>query len=430
MLEVLDLVRKDFGPAYIVYNDEFGSYVRMDSDIVKEKFDRFMKIHASVWSEQQQIKTRFVYLGTLLAELRQSELYKVVCQEAHGGTGYSNFYTFCGDVFGFKKSTVANLLKVYEEFCNKENGLLDVQYMNFSYTQLVELSSMENYRERIPVTMSRRNIQRLKELYKEYTPKPGNTVEDDLKEWQRRHEEKKDKANAEKNAINFVPAKKSDKAVGNSDVQPVGHEELAESDSEDERDLSTPDVPVQLTFEEISKGLLRQLDLLGKIPGWQRVANIVTEAIVKNNSRNVAARSEVVEQIHLNGDYLKKVEALRAELKRYKNTKESEVRPAFGDKLNLKNEKARKEWLDNFRSWGVWLAVPEVDKTFYRYNFVNGFALIVEVGMQYPDSWSTRKDPYEFVRYSMIDDEHKKFNSWGDSYTAVIQWLSKYAKVI
>ena len=98
--------------------------------------------------------------------------------------------------------------------------------------------------------------------------------------------------------------------------------------------------------------------------------------------------------------------------------------------LNLKNEKARKAWLDDFRSWGVWLEVKEVDKTFYRYNFANGAALIVEVGFEYWNSWSTQKGAHERVSYSIIDEAHPKFNSQGESYTSVITWLTAHAKEV
>lgn len=98
--------------------------------------------------------------------------------------------------------------------------------------------------------------------------------------------------------------------------------------------------------------------------------------------------------------------------------------------LNLKNNKARQAWLDGFRSWGVWLEVKEVDKTFYRYNFANGAALIVEVGFEYWDKWSTQKGAHERVSYSIIDEEHPKFNSQGESYTSVITWLTAHAKEV
>lgn len=97
--------------------------------------------------------------------------------------------------------------------------------------------------------------------------------------------------------------------------------------------------------------------------------------------------------------------------------------------LNLKNEKARKTWLDGFRSWGVWLEVPQVDKTFYRFDFANGAALIVEVGFEY---WSFSSTPgaKERVAYAIIDDKHDKFDSKGICYTDVITWLTAHAKEI
>ncbi len=97
--------------------------------------------------------------------------------------------------------------------------------------------------------------------------------------------------------------------------------------------------------------------------------------------------------------------------------------------LNLKNEKARKTWLDGFRSWGIWLEVPQADKTFYRFDFDNSTALIVEVGFEY---WSFSSTPgaKERVAYSIIDDKHDKFDSKGICYTDVITWLTAHAKEI
>lgn len=97
--------------------------------------------------------------------------------------------------------------------------------------------------------------------------------------------------------------------------------------------------------------------------------------------------------------------------------------------LNLRNKDERERWLNDFRNWGVWLDVPEVDKKFYRYNFKNGCSIIVEVGAEYLDAYSTnRGKAYERISYSIIDSEHQKFNSQGDSFTMVIQWLTKYSK--
>ncbi len=98
--------------------------------------------------------------------------------------------------------------------------------------------------------------------------------------------------------------------------------------------------------------------------------------------------------------------------------------------LNLKNEKARKAWLDGFRSWGVWLGIPQVDKTFYRFDFANGAALIAEISAGYNDWYDGSVHEYERVEYSLIDDKHPKFNSRGISNTEVIKWLTAHAKEI
>ena len=262
MEEVLDIVRREFASADTYYDEELANYVTVDGGIVEEKFNEFKKLHAYVLNFQDNVKQGFIGIAYSLYLMRKDEIYKAVRQDAHGQVGYNNFYTFCKDVFGFKKATTAYLLKIFEEFCNKESGLLNIEYMNYSYTQLIELASMDRYRERIPCTMSSRNIKRLRELYKEYTPSPGTKVDDDLKEWQRRHDEKKARENAERNAINFVPSQKSDMAVPKTDVQALGHEEIAESDKEDARLLSTPEVKKELSFEQIRNGLLRQLELL------------------------------------------------------------------------------------------------------------------------------------------------------------------------
>ena len=44
----------------------------------------------------------------------------------------------------------------------------------------------------------------------------------------------------------------------------------------------------------------------------------------------------------------------------------------------LPNEKRRKAWLENYRAWGVWLRVPQLGMTYYRYDFGNGDSVIVD----------------------------------------------------
>lgn len=105
------------------------------------------------------------------------------------------------------------------------------------------------------------------------------------------------------------------------------------------------------------------------------------------------------------------------------------ISPKVQKGLNLKNEKGRREWLNNYRNWGIWLEVPQVDKTYYRYDFANGAALIVEEGFEYW-SFSSKPGAKARVAYAIIDDKHDKFDSKGICYTDVITWLTAHAKEV
>lgn len=420
MLEVLDYVRRDFEIAHTAFDGEQGSYLTLEN--VQEKYDRFTTLHAAMTNEQTQIKQRFVFMGAILAEIRRDKLYHVVRQDKFGTTGYSNFYVFCQDVFGFKKTTVINILSVYDAFC-QESGMLSVEYINFSYSQLVELACMEKYRERIPVTTSVRDIKRLRDLYKNYDPKPGTTIKDDLEEWRRREEENKREKNAKKNAINFVPAKKTEGQTSDHFLDITSEN----AEHEDDRDLSTPDVGIHISEDQVIKGLLRQLNLLSQNKPWQKLCNIVTEVLETKTPTKIASYHDLVRA---------KLEIIELK-KKLSNGQTSnhggiEVHtPKSGEKLNLKNAKARQEWLENYEAWGVWLKIPQVDRTFYRYDLINGTSIVVEVGYTHYDYASNGFNMFKQVKYSLLDEKRKivDIRGYGGA-SGIVDWLTKHAKEI
>lgn len=424
MNEVLDLVRKEFHVAYSSFDETVGSYVNMTEDVAHERFEKFMGISSRISGVQRDIKQSFVAIGGYLSMIRREELYRAVA--VGGVVGYSNFYKFCADVYGFKKSTVANLLKVFDEFCYQDTGDLAPEYMNFSYTQLVELASMEKYRERIPETMSKRDIHKLKNYYKDNPPHEGVSVETDLQKCNELLAEENRKKNEEKNRINFVPAKLPE--INSEqidieevfDVQPVGHQSDELTSSEDERDLSTPDVQREVSFADIRNGLLRQLELLKKCSEWKNAAEIF-ESALKSFEPNLVVSKYLLEEVCVDRDVAKSwVDILRSQ------TAVQLGKPASG-KLNLKNGKARKEWIDNYEQWGVWLEVSELQMKYYRYDFDNGSSLIVTTGNYY---YYGKKEPFIGKRYCIIDKAQPIFDYQGVAFTNVVDWLTKHAKEI
>ena len=54
----------------------------------------------------------------------------------------------------------------------------------------------------------------------------------------------------------------------------------------------------------------------------------------------------------------------------------------------LKNLAERKAWLANYRAWGAWIRVPQLGMTYYRYDFGNGDAVIVDEVEVAKTSWN------------------------------------------
>lgn len=104
-----------------------------------------------------------------------------------------------------------------------------------------------------------------------------------------------------------------------------------------------------------------------------------------------------------------------------------------GGKVNLHNKADRETWLANFHEWGVWLEVRELNKKYYRYNFKNGCALIVEEGIgyncyYYPDNSKPWKE-YEKIRYCLLSPQKEKYCD-DECTTSIVDWLTKHAKEI
>ena len=167
---------------------------------------------------------------------------------------------------------------------------------------------------------------------------------------------------------------------------------------------------------------MAQLDLLGSLnPGWNVFSERVKTALEKEDAMHLIEYSRVRE---LRGENIRLTVAASQS-----NVEVNDV--PMGERLNLKNEKARRDWIDDFRKWHVWINIPDVGQTFYRYNFINGCALVVVVEHAYC-RYSTR--PHKettLTRYCILDDAHPKFDfDFQGGKSAVVDWLTKHSKEI
>lgn len=98
-------------------------------------------------------------------------------------------------------------------------------------------------------------------------------------------------------------------------------------------------------------------------------------------------------------------------------------------KLNLKTKKAREEWLKNLAENPdeLYLYLTELRVQIYRYDFENGYSLIITKDPKAP------KDPSGFFPDFAMYDILKPTRSWemsAYSFREVVSWLTEHAEEI
>ena len=75
----------------------------------------------------------------------------------------------------------------------------------------------------------------------------------------------------------------------------------------------------------------------------------------------------------------------------------------------LKNNDQRKEWLRNYKSWGLWYRDGHIDVNYYKFDFDNGSQLVVAEYPQRESDWTS--DKFDRVYYHLVEKGKKKYKS-------------------
>lgn len=96
----------------------------------------------------------------------------------------------------------------------------------------------------------------------------------------------------------------------------------------------------------------------------------------------------------------------------------------------LKNSDQRKEWLRNYKAWGVWYTDDNIGCTYYKYDFENGARLIAET-YQIPESkWKKEHEAYylhlvggPIPPINGLWERHEVYEKQPDCETELIEFL-------
>lgn len=106
----------------------------------------------------------------------------------------------------------------------------------------------------------------------------------------------------------------------------------------------------------------------------------------------------------------------------------------------MKNADQRKEWLRNYKEWGLWYTDEHIGARYYKYDFENGTRLIVEEYDPEParnSPWA----PYEPYYMHLVGGPepernngipkwtyHSKYNKYPNSETELVEFLKGVQK--
>ena len=123
--------------------------------------------------------------------------------------------------------------------------------------------------------------------------------------------------------------------------------------------------------------------------------------------------------------------------------KECQEEPEQPELPFMKNNDQRKEWLRNYKSWGLWYTDKHTGVNYYKYDFENGARLIAEEYQPDPDMknewWAgsrqetaylhlvggpepSRKDKVPKWTY------HSRYNKYPNSETELVEFLKEVQK--
>lgn len=129
-----------------------------------------------------------------------------------------------------------------------------------------------------------------------------------------------------------------------------------------------------------------------------------------------------------------------AGLRFLKNHIESVEEPEQPPLPEMRNNDQRKQWLREYKSWGLWYTDPYIGARYYKYDFNNGARLIAEEYDPEPkkESWWVPTEPYFLHLVGGPEPErsggvpkwtyHSKYHKFPNSETELVEFLKEVQK--
>lgn len=422
--------------------------------------------------ELHRTRRSFVKIGWYLKHIREKEMYKT--------ENYANIYELAADKFNLSQPTATRFMNICEQFSiNHDSPELDEQYIEFSMSQLFEMLPMkQDEMNQITPDMTVTQIRDFKKKGR----KPSENENEDIP----------GQTSIQQDFPKFMPDGYAEKEIVDGKYREVVQEETAVSQAEAGKQSYTEKnegrkkdlkQEKETSREEVlsAYGLPKTVYPKGSLLASEGCGNkyycfscAMDGCDIRQKSRYCCEAPfgspfackmvDVLDDIRWDrnmkdrcpflNDRLASHKAGNGEadpcckecrevcdyrcarsLKSIANEKKKEEETGQLKMPKLKNTDQRKEWLKNYKEWGLWYRDENIDVNYYKYDFEDGSRLVVAEYPQRRNYGSVREnDEYYFHLMEKNKEGYggkrydEKYKNSSDCETYLVEFLKKIQK--
>lgn len=356
-----------------------GAYLH---NLTAESVSRIIK------SDMTNVARQCVSIGFHLKAARDRELYK--------DAGYSTLWEYAADQFGLSMSSASRYITINDRFSVGGNTpMLMEEYRNFSKSQLQEMISLSP--EQAKKVTEKTTVKQIREMKpKKEKPKEVPAVVID-------QEDTSDQCPGQMQVGDYPGVVPEESVATLQHGKYIYRPEPEEVKPQEEAE--TPEIV------EYDRKTLENL-----IKDAEHTLNLMQDYWIQNQPYTYAK-------------HFMQLQAYKMLLEYHENLDKEEVEEVVQPELPLlKNNDQRKEWLQNYRSWGLWYEDEHIGMAYYRFILPDGAQIIADEYLE-----PIRRGVYEPTsKFHLVGGDKNRYNYhaayalMGESETEIINYLKKF----
>ena len=428
----------------------------------------------------QGMTQNFIGIGFYLRRIKETEGFRK--------DGYASVYEFAEDQYGIKRSTAIRWMQMNEKFSvAKYSPFLDSGYKDFGKSQLQEMLYLDSEQlEEVKPEMTVREIREIRTPDPELEEQlPGQMSVEDFPEVLPEQEEQPSEEVCDVAQSENTDCKPEQSSCppgqtscprenwGTSDEDQLQgwrecaacwnhYKKLHEHDEEIPKEKNVEiEIPQDIVeeenepvedYQEISEEnepvIVEQpegiaiVDIPSEPELYEEVSEKTDIEIAREENRKAQMYLEMAEkEFGPNDIRIRKQKILVAALAGYIHDLDMILNPPEEPEQpelpKLRNNDQRKEWLNNYKDWGVWYRDENIDVNYYKYDFEDGSRLVVAEYPQREQGWKCI--PRDEHYYHLLEKGRRKagttdeiydhqYIQYADSETYLVEFLKNLQK--